>query len=160
MNIPTTVPAQQLSPHFTLREFVRSATATKLRINNEPPPAVLKNLFLLAQFCEQVRAELGGVPMLVSSGYRCTQLNMAVGGVVNSSHLSGLACDFIAPGFGPVFAVCQKLENSTLAFDQLILEYSASAVWVHIGIAANGTTPRRQVLTIDSHGTRTGLWMH
>lgn len=160
MMTPTTASAQQLSPHFTLREFVRSDTAARLQINNEPPPAVLKNLYQLAQFCELVRVELSGVAMLVSSGYRCAKLNMAVGGVTNSSHLQGLACDFIAPEFGSAFTVCQRLAQSTLAFDQLILEYSATAVWIHISVAASGVTPGRQVLTIDRHGTRTGLWMH
>jgi len=149
---------QKLSPHFTLNEFIRSATADVRHINNRAPPDVLKNLKLLAFFCEQVRTELGGVPMIISSGYRSPELNKAVGGVTKSSHLLGLACDFTAPCFGSPYEICQKLANSTLAFDQLILECSVRAKWVHLGIAAKNETPRRQVLTINSKGTRVGLW--
>ena len=149
---------QQLSQHFTLTEFIRSATAARLHINNTAPPAVLANLKHLAACCEQVRAELGNAPMLISSSYRSVELNTAVGGVSNSSHLAGLACDFTAPEFGTPFAICQKLAKSTLAFDQLILEFSSRANWVHLGIAAHGEAPRRQLLTVNSKGTRTGLW--
>lgn len=147
----------QLSPHFTLSEFIRSATADKRGIDNVPPSAVLTNLKHLAHCCEQVRNELDDAPMIVSSGYRCPALNAAVGGSKNSRHLMGLACDFTAPAFGSPLAICQKLIASDITFDQLILEYSANANWVHFGIAPTEQTPRRQVLTINNKGTRMGL---
>jgi hypothetical protein len=147
-----------LTEHFTLEEFTRSDKARELRINNTPAPTIVANLRRLAKFNELVRLELKGAAMVISSGYRCPALNRAVGGAANSAHLDGLACDFKAPAFGTPMAICQALERSTLQFDQLIYERVGGAVWVHLGIAAEGKTPRRQVLTIDSRGTRIGLW--
>ncbi|PRC90871.1 D-Ala-D-Ala carboxypeptidase family metallohydrolase [Solimicrobium silvestre] len=148
----------QLSRHFMLSEFTRSATAQARKIDNTAPPAVVKNLFLLAQFIEQVRTELNDAAIFISSGYRCPALNKAVGGAATSSHLTGLACDFTVPHFGTPFAICQQLAKSDLMFDQLIYERTSTAIWAHCGIAASGVTPRRQVLTIDGNGTRVGLW--
>lgn len=147
----------RLTKHFTLEEFTCSATASARGIDNTPPEPIIRNLTRLAQFNEEVRAVLGGVPMAISSGYRCEQLNKAVGGSKNSAHLDGLANDFTAPAFGTPLEVCQALDKSPLDFDQLIYEHSAAAVWVHLGIAKEGTKPRRQVLTIDHNGTRYGL---
>jgi len=147
-----------LSAHFTLEEFIRSDKARILGIDNSPAPSIIANLRRLAQFDEQVRLELRGAAMLISSGYRCPALNRAVGGAGNSAHLDGLANDFSAPAFGTPMEICQQLEKSLLQFDQLIYERAGAAVWVHLGIAAEGVKPRRQVLTIDSRGTRVGLW--
>jgi hypothetical protein len=147
-----------LTEHFTLEEFTRSDRARVLGIVNTPTPAIVANLRRLAKFAELVRSELGGAAMMISSGYRCPALNRAVGGAANSAHLDGLAIDFTAPAFGTPMAVCQALNKSSLQFDQLIYERSGSAIWVHLGIATEGKAPRRQVLTIDSRGTRVGLW--
>jgi len=147
-----------LTEHFTLEEFTRSDKARLLSINNTPAQPIVTNLRRLARFNELVRLELGGATMVISSGYRCPALNRAVGGVSNSAHLDGLASDFTAPAFGTPMEICEKLDKSNLQFDQLIYERSGSAIWVHLGIAAEGVKPRRQVLTIDSRGTRIGLW--
>ena len=151
----TTTP---LTEHFTLGEFVRSSKADTLGINNTPSEAVIVNLRRLARFNELVRLELGGVAMTISSDYRCPALNRIVGGASNSAHLDGLANDFIAPAFGTPLEICRKLEKSYLQFDQLIYERAGSAVWVHLGIAAENVTPRRQVLSIVGGQTRVGLW--
>ncbi|PFH11000.1 peptidase M15-like protein [Collimonas sp. PA-H2] len=150
--------ATPLTEHFTLQEFTRSDKARSLSIDNTPAPAVIANLRRLAKFTELVRLELGGAAIIISSGYRCQALNRAVGGAGNSAHLDGLACDFTAPAFGTPMEIGQALEKSYLQFDQLIYERVGGAVWVHLGIAVEGRTPRRHVLTIDSRGTRVGLW--
>ena len=147
-----------MTEHFTLEEFTRSDTARILSIDNTPTPGVVANLRRLARFNELVRLELNGAAMVISSGYRCPALNRAVGGAANSAHLDGLANDFTAPAFGTPMEICQKLDKSYLQFDQLIYERAGSAIWVHLGIAAEGAMPRRQVLTIDGKGTRGGLW--
>ena len=135
-----------LTPHFTLEEL----TVTQHRgIDNTPPTlALLGNLRRTAMLLEQVRTRLG-VPILVSSGYRCPELNAAVGGQANSQHLTGQAADFIAPGFGAPVAVVSVLRDAIdLPYDQLILEFDR---WVHISWA---DTPRHQALVIDKTGTR------
>ena len=148
----------KLTKHFSLEEFVRSNRAAVLGIDNTPSPAIIDNLLRLARFDELVLLELSGAPMMISSGFRCPELNKAIGGAANSAHLDGLANDFTAPAFGTPLEICQRLEQSDLSFDQLIYERSASAIWVHLGIAAENAKPRRQVLTIDNKGTRVGLW--
>lgn len=136
----------KLTPHFTLEELVASQTAARRGIDNTPGPDVLKNLGILAEGLERARALLGA-PMLISSGYRCPALNTAVGGARNSAHKSGLAADFIAPGYGTPIQVCRLLEvhAAEIGFDQLIQE----GTWVHIGFPAPNAAPRREVLTAN-----------
>lgn len=51
----------------------------------------------LVQLADRLR-EHYGVPMIVSSGVRCSKHNANVGGVSNSRHLSGKAMDFCVQG--------------------------------------------------------------
>lgn len=137
------MPEAALSPHFHLSEFLTSGTAARLGIPNVPNKQQLANLGRLVLLLENVRAILGGVPILISSGFRAPQLNAAVGGAANSAHLDGRAADFIAPRAGTPKEICERLAASSLMFDQLIYE----GTWVHLGIAAEGVPVRRQVLT-------------
>lgn len=129
----------QISPHFSLEEFTASDTARERGIMNEP--AALQhsaNLQALALGMEQVRA-LFGVAITVTSGYRNPTLNAAVGGVPNSAHALGWACDFHVAGKTDLEAA-KTIRDSTLVFDQLIYEAGRC---VHI---AFGPALRRQVL--------------
>jgi len=134
---------EQLSPHFQLSEFLHSQAAARLGLANEPPPAALNNLRRLALGLELVRQALGGVPLLISSGYRSPEVNRAVGGAAASAHLAGLAADFTAPRFGPPREICRALAKAGIAFDQLICE----GTWVHFAIAPAGVQPRGDQLT-------------
>lgn len=147
----------QLSPHFSLEELTRSATAEAQGLANDPPPAARANLERLAIFLEEVRAVLGGHPITVTSGYRSEALNRAVGGVPDSAHLSGRAVDFVCPAVGSPLVICARLRGVPgLGFDQLIHE-KPGGEWVHIAIAAPGAVPRGEVWTIDANGAREGL---
>ena len=128
-----------LSAHFTLQELTASKTAEKRGIDNSPSLAVLANLRSLAALLEQVRAAVG-LPISVSSGYRCAALNRAVGGTPSSAHMNGLAADISAPGLAPK-DLATAIMASGVQFDQLIDEGS----WVHIGLSRGA--PRNQVLT-------------
>ena len=146
-----------LTKHFTLLEFTASDAARRLRIDNTPGTTALPALQRLAELMEQVRDVLGGVPVLISSGYRSAALNAAVGGSATSAHLLGLAADFTAPAFGSPRAICQELIVAGLVWDQLILERPSAAEpdgrWVHIGLPQLGK-PRRQILTAINRGGR------
>lgn len=50
---------------------------------------------------EQLREALG-MPVHITSGYRCPNRNAAVHGARHSMHLGGLAADLIVPGLSPV----------------------------------------------------------
>ena len=105
----------QLTPHFTLAEFMRSDTAARLAIDNTPTRHHLANLHVLAAKLEEVRA-LFGQPLIITSGYRSPALNAAVDGSATSSHCEGLAADFHIPAFGPDQAVAQAIADSALEF--------------------------------------------
>jgi hypothetical protein len=131
-----------ITQHFRLSEFTDSDMAARLGIDNRPPPDVLATLRnVLIPGMQAVRNILGK-PVFVTSGYRSPALNAAVHGAQGSQHLTGHACDFRSPEFGPVIEVCAKLvgQMARLKFDQLIYEGS----WCHISFAAR---PRNQVLT-------------
>lgn len=138
----------KLSTHFTLAEFTTSQEAERRGISNEPSPEDLARLKRTADGLEQVRALLGGVPIVISSGYRTPKLNAMVGGARNSQHMTGQAADIIVPGFGPPKVVADAIRGSEIQYDQLILEFGR---WVHISFAA---VPRRMNLVIDRNGSR------
>lgn len=79
--------------YFTLLEFTRSHTASLRAMDNNPPNDVVYNLeWLCSQALDPLREAIGS-PIIVSSGYRCPELNNAVGGSPTSYHLLGLAAD-------------------------------------------------------------------
>jgi hypothetical protein len=153
---PEDVPPGNLSPHFTLSEFIASDTAAMNGIDNSPDEAALAELEKTADLMELIRAACLENPVLISSGYRCPALNSAVGGASNSAHLYGCAADFTVPGFGSVLDVCHAIEPylAEWGVDQLIYE---NAAWVHVGRANPGAEPRYQCLTINSSGTFNGI---
>lgn len=132
----------QLAAHFSLEEL----TATAQRdLDNTPPPEVLANLRNTALRMEAVRSLLGDAAIHVNSGYRSPAVNAAVGGAANSAHLTGRACDFIAPAIGAPLAICRLLAASPLEFDQLIEE----GTWVHVSFDPR---MRRELLTKRAGG--------
>lgn len=142
----------QLSAHFTLEEMIASDTARERGIDNTPSPEIVAELGMTADLLEKVRLILG-VPMQITSGYRCAELNRAVGGVFNSAHLDGMAADFLAPQLGGPIDICRALIPHTeeLNFDQLLYE----GTWVHIGRRSG--TQRQEIWTITGGVTKRGI---
>lgn len=115
----------KLSEHFTLEEM----SITQVRgIDNTPPPFVMVALRETAKSLELVRKAVGDKPIIITSGYRSSGVNKAVGGSSNSAHMLGRAVDFICPGFGTPREIAQAIVESPLQFDQLIEE----GTWVHL----------------------------
>src|SRR5690606_23101222 len=134
-------------------ELTVSETAARLGIDNTPTGRHMENMRNhLVPGMERVRALLGK-PIIVSSGYRCPDLNAAIpGSSLTSAHTLGLAADFICPGYGSPWDICQAIAASDIQFDQLIYEYGQ---WVHISF-----DPRlRRLLTTKLAGQpyRNGL---
>lgn len=160
-----------LSPHFTVEELIRSDVAIRKGIYNFPPADVLENLRVLASKLEAVRTLLGR-PVLISSGYRCEELerDIAFKGYLSwcrrhgklisdtawdeyfatKSHPRGLAADMTCPAFGSPREVFDALraERASLGYDQLILEFPPDG-WVHIGFAQTGRVARGETLAFD-----------
>lgn len=133
---------------FTISELCRSDKASKLKIDNTPTPGIEQNLKrLVANILDPLR-EAWGSPIDVTSGYRCPELNKAVGGVKNSQHLTGQAADiriysrdasgkYIRDKNGDRIVdraanrrLFQLIQSMGLPFDQLIDESNFS--WVHV----------------------------
>ena len=89
----------QLSPHFELREFTESATAREYGIVNEPPPEAVENLKALCVNTLEPLREALGLPIIITSGYRCKALNeLITHHSTRSQHRTGEAADFWVQG--------------------------------------------------------------
>lgn len=120
-----------LSKHFTLAELTYSDTARKLGIKNLPSTEQIQNLGCLVQnVLEPLRVMLDK-PILVTSGFRNELLNKKVGGSANSQHTQGRAADIQVQGLTPE-ELYKYIKNSSLIYDQLILEITKNGKWVHI----------------------------
>lgn len=128
-----------LSRNFSLQEFTRSETADRVGIRNRPLFGHVLNLSYLASRMEVLRRILGDRPIVITSGYRCHQLNVAVGGSATSDHLKGLACDFIKPAGYSNNELKELFLSQFGNFDQIIIYPS----FIHVGF---GSQMRRQVL--------------
>lgn len=147
----------QLSTHFTLAELTASNKAAQLGIDNTAPPEIVPRLVLLAEMLERIRSTVNA-PLIVSSGYRCEALNLAVGSKPTSDHPHGHAADFIAPGFGSPTEVARLLAPlvGVLGIGQIILEGVKGKQWVHVSTH----TPERainRVITITDAGVVPGI---
>ena len=123
----------QISDHFTLSELTKSSTAERLGIANEPGSMEVENLIMVCdQVLEPVRNHYG-IPFAPNSGFRCLELNRAIGSSGNSQHVKGEAVDFEVPGISNKEVALWVMENCE--FDQLILEFYKEDIpdsgWVH-----------------------------
>jgi len=130
----------KLSEHFILAELTPSSTAKRLGIKNEPTPAHLECLKLLAiNVLDKVREHFDK-PIWVSSGYRSKALNDATpGSSPTSQHCLGEAADLDQDGRGT--GVSNKMVfdyiKDHLEFDQLIWEFGTddNPDWVHVSFS-------------------------
>lgn len=134
----------QLSPSFRLSEMVRSKTARAKNIPNVPSPAIIENLRGLAAAMEPVKAAFGN-KLSINSGYRCPELNKAIGGSPTSAHCGGYAIDFVIAGLDATAIMEWLLANYALPWDQAIDEPG----WFHLGYRSpDGKKQRRQTLVM------------
>ena len=78
----------KLSEHFSLSELTKSSTAERKGISNEPDEEAIENLILVCdQILEPVRNHYGK-PFVPNSGFRCLELNRAIGSSDKSQHVT------------------------------------------------------------------------
>jgi hypothetical protein len=137
-----------LTPSFTLEELTHT---DHREFDNIPNEDELANLYRLADFLEQVKALLGGKPIIVNSAFRSAEVNRAVGSSDKSQHRRGCAADIRVPGMTPD-EVVKAIVGSGLPYDQVIREFDR---WTHVSIPnSEDSTPRSMALIIDKQGTR------
>lgn len=128
--------------HFTMSELTYSRTAQILHISNIASDESKANLVALVDNVLDKARDAWGKPIKVNSGYRCPELNKAVGGVSNSQHLTGEAAD-ISTGTKEGNKWLFNYIKDNCVYDQLIDEQKYS--WVHVSYKHNGAN-RRDVL--------------
>lgn len=136
--------------HFNLSEFFRSSTAAENGIKNEPSiderATIVRNINLLVDNVLDPVRDMVDAPIIITSGYRCPQVNQLAGGVDNSQHMSGCAADFHVMGFTPsmmlevFFCILNRLE-----YDQLI--YYRSKNIIHVSYVEN--CPRCEAFVME-----------
>jgi hypothetical protein len=140
----------RLSPNFTLEELTASQIADRKGLDNTPNATAIANLTRLAALLEQVRAVIGK-PIIVTSGYRSAEVNLAIGSTNKSQHPLGCAADFKVSGMTPkqVVEACIKAD---IPYHQIIEEFAS---WTHISVSNTPSEPpKKQALIIDRQGTR------
>ena len=132
----------QLSQHFHLVEFTRSATALRLGIDNNPE---IEDIEALQALCihvlEPLRKRFGVIR--ITSGYRCMKLNQAVGGSRTSQHLLGEAADIHVSSVEVALKMYNFVINN-LTFDQMLVEMKRGKVHcLHISYRQDGPIRRK-----------------
>ena len=140
--------------NFELYEFIESDVAKKRGIDNTPTFEVVEHIEeLVSKFLQPLRTALG-LPVDVSSGYRCLRLNTAVGGSSTSAHPLGYAADITCPlmSFSKfVTFVKEWVKKNNIKFDQILVETEKSTgkQWLHVGLYNRAHQQRCQILNME-----------
>jgi hypothetical protein len=131
----------RLSKNLTLKEVVRSNTATRKGIDNTPDQWAINNLQAVANKIFQPLRDHFGVPIGITSGFRCKELNKAVGGSKYSQHMIGEALDIDADIYGRITnSDIFNFIKENLEWDQMIWEFGddENPYWVHVSFKEGG----------------------
>ena len=132
--------------HFTFDELIHSDTADRMGIDNTPTGDAIDNLDrLVTRVLDKLR-DGWGRPIIVTSGYRCKELNATVGGARNSQHLKGQAADIVGDDFEAFRRFVRRWCKDN-EFDQCIFERGGGKQWIHISYVEGRN--RRQVLDLN-----------
>lgn len=144
----------KLSKNFSLDELTASSTAIKRNIDNSASPDIIDALQeLVTNVLQPVREQFG--PVTITSGYRCDELNKAIGGSTTSDHSFGRAADFEVKGVDNKAVAIWITEN--LLYKQLILEFyndgETNSGWIHCSYDKDNN--KKQKLKALKDGKRT-----
>ena len=137
--------------YFKMQEMTYSLTAYKYKIDNTPPEEVKINLEELMEFLDGVRKAWGSA-IIVTSGYRCEELNQKVGGSKNSAHKYGWGVD-MKPANNKLMKFFEFMKEylKDKAFDECILETnSQGGVWCHFALKGKDGRQRRKIKILNA----------
>ena len=151
----------RLSKNFTYEELCHSNVAERRGINNRPrtkeeEKRVIENLRnLVLEVLQPLRDHVGS-PVIINSGYRCPELNDAVGGVKNSQHIKGEACDIRIASSKQGREWAAWIQDNC-RFDQMLLERNKNGgVWLHVSCKRNAEANRQVFSRMDVGGLTRG----
>ena len=162
--------------NFAPEEFLNSVTATRLGIKNIPDLNQLtaglrladkmqelynaiekvllteQNKSLIPFFLWPKKKSKAAFPLqiIISSGFRNSELNKAVKGSSNSWHMQFLACDFNVVGIAPVDVVL-SIKKSGVSVDKCFVERGC----VHMQTAIRDSDNRNEFGTAE---LKNGVW--
>ncbi|MCM1503404.1 MAG: D-Ala-D-Ala carboxypeptidase family metallohydrolase [Bacteroidales bacterium] len=122
-----------ISNDFSYREFEASDTARKRGICNVITSVEVRDsVRSLVENVLQPLRDAWNAPLHINSGYRCPELNKAVGGVPSSQHVLGEAADVACENPWQLAELARAMK---LPYDQMILY----PTFVHFSHRLNGT---------------------
>ena len=139
-----------MSKFFSLKELIASTEAYKRKIDNTPGEEEKEHLEELMEFLDGIRGAWGSA-IIVRSGYRCPELNKAVGGSKKSAHQAGYAVDCVPANNKKkkFFEFCKEYLKSR-DFDELLFEKnSKGSIWCHIALKSIDGKQRRKIRTLE-----------
>ena len=143
-----------ISEHISYNEAIKSNTATRLGIKNDPNEDQLNNMVKLAeQIFEPLRTYANG-PIKVNSFFRSVELNKAIGGSSKSQHCHGQAID-LDDTFGHLTnAEMYRFIKEHLDFDQMIWEFGDddNPNWVHVSYTSEDKNRNRCLKAYKEEG--------
>ena len=151
---------EQLTKNFRLYEFLKSDAAARSQVLTDrqfnPPTEVVANLRITAAILQQVR-DFYGLPIRVSSGYRCPEVNTIIGSISTSQHCKGEAVDF-----EPLDINAKEVDGTgykrvglwirdNIQFRQMIKEFGTSQCpsWLHLAHRVKDN--KKECLEIGKH---------
>ena len=145
----------KLTENFSLAEMIKSDTALRLDMENEPDDDHIENLTALCENVLQKVRDHYGKGVKVNSGFRHPDVNAKVGGSKTSDHCKGMAADIEIPGVANADLAEWIVENCE--FRQVILEFYTPGIpdsgWVHVSY--NPDDNKKQVLTAMKENGKT-----
>ena len=143
-----------LSRNFTLQELIKSDTAIRLGVDNNPNANQIEKLKLLCEnILQPVRDHFG--PVTVTSGFRTPDLCLKIGSSITSQHCKAEACDFEVAGVDNA-DLAYWIKDNLEDWDQMILEFytlgEPNSGWVHCSYSDK---PRKQFLRAFKEGGKT-----
>ena len=139
--------SDKICEFITYDEATKSNTGIRLGIKNNPSEDALSKMKTLGLYVFDPVRRYFGVPIRVSSFFRCSELNRKIGGASNSQHVTGEAIDIEMSNNSHTNSELFNYIKTNIDFDQLIWEFGddANPAWVHVSYK-NSNTNRHQVL--------------
>ena len=149
--------SDKISKHISLKEGVKSHTATRLGIDNSPSELDLVRMKTIAEKVFEPLREWVGGPIAINSFYRSPKLNSAIGGSTSSQHCIGCALDLDDNyGYKTNAEMFDYIKNN-LDYDQMIWEFGTdeNPNWVHVSYVSEDTNRRRLLKASKINGKTT-----
>lgn len=136
-----------MGTYFTLTQLTNSQVAKEANIDNIPDFEACKRMeALIDKVLDPIRTKFGK-PIIVNSGFRCSQLNShpKIKGANNSDHKYGFAADITSSDNKALWKLINDMiKDGEIKVTQLIDEKNLR--WIHISY--NPQNLKNQILTI------------